>query len=218
LKSAVKDLAFILSELSTYLQTEQYELAHSFLGMKVALVSTKTLLEESGASTNFFTGKTNKNEELLNFGCQSITNLLNKVVEGGSKNADFSISVNLLDKIFQMFIEMRSKKVRQKFSEGLLASLSTAEAQTVLSRENSTVRKEVLEIVVDLNAVKTGLADIDLDFDKVLGAIQKVTKDTNLKEMSSLEINLLTYSILFLLTNQEFSVRDYAEHAFGILV
>jgi len=186
--------------------------------MKVALVSTKTLLEESGASTNFFTGKTNKNEELLNFGCQSITNLLNKVVEGGSKNADFSISVNLLDKIFQMFIEMRSKKVRQKFSEGLLASLSTAEAQTVLSRENSTVRKEVLEIVVDLNAVKTGLADIDLDFDKVLGAIQKVTKDTNLKEMSSLEINLLTYSILFLLTNQEFSVRDYAEHAFGILV
>ena len=36
--------------------------------------------------------------------------------------------------------------------------------------------------------------------------------------MKPLEINALTYSILHLLKNDEFSVRDYAQHAFGHLL
>jgi len=66
---------------------------------------------------------------------------------------------------------------------------------------------------VELNTVKRGLADIDLDFDVVLNAIQKVNDET--EAMQTLEEKtLIIYNVIYLVTHREFSVRDFAQHAF----
>jgi hypothetical protein len=59
-----------------------------------------------------------------------------------------------------MFLTMESKKAREVLAKGIYSAL-----------DNPT-----MYIVVDLNTVKKGFADIDYDFDKVLGGIKAVTE------------------------------------------
>jgi hypothetical protein len=54
-----------------------------------------------------------------------------------------------------MFLQMQSKKAREMLAKGLHKAYNT----------------EVTRILVDLNTVKKGMADVDYDFDKVLGGI-----------------------------------------------
>jgi len=73
----------------------------------------------------------------------------------------------------------------------------------------------VLGLVVDLNSVRHGLADVALDFDKVFAAIKTISTIGVTRE---LEVNLLTYCTLHLLTCDEYSVRDYALHALSNMI
>ena len=69
-------------------------------------------------------------------------------------------------------------------------------------------------------ALKKGMADVPLDYDKVLLAIKKITEIDIMDEenISKLELNALTYVIVHLLKSDEFSVRDFAHHAFSHLL
>lgn len=84
-------------------------------------------------------------EELLMFGCQAITNLL-------SLKSDTKIK----ERISEMFLQMQSKKARELLAKGL----------------HKVYDSQVTQILVDLNTVKKGVADIDYDYEKVLGGIQ----------------------------------------------
>lgn len=83
-------------------------------------------------------------EELLMFGCQAITNLLS------DKSSD-----KVKERISEMFLQMQSKKARELLAKGLHQCFNT----------------DVTALLVDLNTVKKGVADIDYDYEKVLGGI-----------------------------------------------
>ena len=66
----------------------------------------------------------------------------------------------MLDKIYQMFLRMESKKARQILAQGIhkvYGSVTSA-------------------ILVDLNTVKKGMADVDYDYEKVLSGIKLITE------------------------------------------
>jgi hypothetical protein len=86
-------------------------------------------------------------EELLMFGLTAITNLVNDKTD-----------IKIQERICEMFIQMQSKKARFCLAQGLDKCFKT----------------EVTSILVDLNTVKKGHADVDYDFDKVLNGIQKI--------------------------------------------
>jgi len=70
---------------------------------------------------------------------------------------------------------------------------------------------------MDMNKIKKGMADLTLDFDKVLGALERVNifieEGLNTTEMSALLFNMLN-----LVKNEEFSVRDFAQHSISKLI
>lgn len=105
-----------------------------------------------------------------------------------------------------MFLDMQSRKARQLLANGLYTTL-----------KSHAVSEQVLMIVVNLNTVKRGTADIDFDLDKLLNAIKQITK-IDQTQLLPLDLNLLVYGILYLLANEEFSVREYAEHALTYLL
>ena len=74
---------------------------------------------------------------------------------------------------------------------------------------------KVLGLVADLNKVKRGKADIDLDFDTVLNAVQGICELENTKSLDNIYV---TYNIVYLVQSHEYSVRDYAQHAFEKLL
>jgi hypothetical protein len=78
------------------------------------------------------------------FGCQAITNLLTDKTDP-----------KIQDRISEMFLSMQSKKAREMLAKGLHKAYNT----------------EVTKILVDLNTIKKGMADVEYDFDKVLGGI-----------------------------------------------
>jgi hypothetical protein len=61
------------------------------------------------------TGRQNRAEELLMFGCQALTVLFEKLqtlaVDGSSP--DSGVSEAVLSRVFPMFLRMESRKVRQ---------------------------------------------------------------------------------------------------------
>ena len=65
-----------------------------------------------------------------------------------------------------MLLYMESRKARQSLTEKLLIALS----------DQNTFDKEYLEIIRDMCALKKGMADVPLDYDKVLKAIKKITE------------------------------------------
>jgi hypothetical protein len=103
------------------------------------------------------------------FGLTAITNLL-------TPDTDFKIQ----ERISEMFLQMKSKKGRELLAKGLDRCFHT----------------EISAILVDLNTVKKGMADVDYDYDKVLGGIQAITK---LPMVANPAYNVLLYSILALL-------------------
>lgn len=107
-----------------------------------------------------------------------------------------------------MFLDMQSRKARQLLANGLY---------TTMKAGGHAVSEPILMIVVNLNTVKKGTADIDFDLDKLLNAIKQITKFET-SHMLPLDLNLLVYGVLYLLANEEFSVREYAEHALAHLM
>ena len=102
------------------------------------------------------------------------------------------------EKISEMFLHMRSKKARELLANGL----------------NSVYKTETTQTLVQLNSIKKGVADVDYDYEKVLAGIKQVSERKGLSE----EQNVLLFSILALLTHQEYSVREYSLHAVSQLV
>lgn len=109
----IKDLIFVISEVANYLKAgeelNQSKISHvntnsnlDFLEMTVTVISMKNLHQESSHNTYY--------EELLHFGCKSVTNLISKVP---------SVSESLLDKIYLMFLSLKSLRIRASFSAGL---------------------------------------------------------------------------------------------------
>ncbi len=60
-----------------------------------------------------------------------------------------------------------------------------------------------------MNKTKKGMADITLDFEKVLAALGKVTS-LDLAGLKQTESSALLFNVLNLLLSDEYSVRDYA--------
>jgi hypothetical protein len=73
-----------------------------FLEMTVSVIGMKNLHHESFYNSYF--------EELLHFGCKSVANLINKVP---------LVSDAMIDKIYQMFLTLKSLRIRTAFSQGL---------------------------------------------------------------------------------------------------
>jgi hypothetical protein len=95
-----------------------------------------------------------------------------------------------------MFLQMQSKKARELLAKGLNKKFDSA----------------VTRILVDLNTVKKGFADIDYDYEKVLGGIKSINELYEIQAFNA-NITVLLYCILALLLHQEFSVREYSLHA-----
>ena len=136
------------------------------------------------------------------FGCSALTTLIGQVLSIGG-----AIQQKVLDNVFILLLYMESKKVRQSLTEGLMLSLEGSDL----------MRQEYLQMIKDMCSLKKGMADVPLDYDKVLNAIKKITEldFTNEQHVKRLETNAFTYLIVHLLKNEEFSVRDYAQHAFS---
>jgi hypothetical protein len=132
--------------------------------MIVSLVSHKSLLKVTSdsfgtASSNFFADKAQKNEQLLTFATQAICGLITKIMKASGEYP----SIELLQKIFAIFLDLASKKVREKLATGLNEVLGSGSMST-----------QGLELIKKLNKVKRGAADIDLDFDTVLKAVEEI--------------------------------------------
>lgn len=65
-----------------------------------------------------------------------------------------------------MLLTMESKKARESFTEGLEAVLS----------QTGILKPEILLAIKDMNSTKKGMADVTLDFEKVLAALETITK------------------------------------------
>lgn len=130
-------------------------------------------------------------EELLHFGCKSLAKLIPKVQ---------SLDDKLIDRIFQLFLSLKSIRIRQSLSLGLQGSLGNY------------LKAEALDIICNLNKLKRGAADLELDYDSVIKTIQSLIENDTINSLKSLELQAITYSVAHLLENEEFSVRDFANH------
>jgi hypothetical protein len=90
---------------------------------------------------------------LLHFGCKSVTNLITKVP---------TVSDALLDKVYLMFLSLRSLRIRASFSANL---------HTALENKQKAIRPEVLGTIANLNKLRRGAADMELDYDLVIKTI-----------------------------------------------
>ncbi len=150
----IKDLIFVISEVANYLRVgeelNQSKISHlnnplDFLEMTVSVISMKNLHQESSHNTYY--------EELLHFGCKSVTNLITKVP---------TVSEALLDKVYLMFLSLRSLRIRASFSANL---------HTALENKQKAIRPEVLATIANLNKLRRGAADMELDYDLVIKTI-----------------------------------------------
>ena len=98
-----------------------------------------------------------------------------------------------------MMLHMESKRARESFTQGL---------QDVL-KDAGIIKGEILDAIQDMNKTKKGMADVTLDFDKVLSAIEKVN-NLDLTDLKNAESSALLFNVLNLLLSEEYSVRDYA--------
>ena len=91
-----------------------------------------------------------------------------------------------------MFIYMKSKRARELLAKGLDEVFAT----------------ETTSVVVKLNTLKKGMADVDYDYEKILQGIAQA-QELRIEE----EQLVLVFCVLSLVTHQEYSVREYALHA-----
>jgi hypothetical protein len=125
--------------------------------------------------------KTNKLEDLLIFGLTAITKLIQK----GSAH---------FGKVCEFFLHMQSKPARQLLAQGL----------------HKVEQSDSTAVLVKLNTIRKGFADVDYDFELILEGVQAVSQ---MKEINP----ALLYCTLALTRHQEYSVRESALHAFAQL-
>lgn len=186
-----KDLLFIQSELSSYLKQDNI-INYDFLDMIVSVLSIRNI-----HNPYLY------NDELLLFGTKSVTNLIPKVKKGDFKP-------ELLDKIMQLFMVLNLKKAREQLSVGLCKAMS--------GQHQSMIGAETLKLIVEMTKLKRGVADMELDCDNAIKAIKRFIEQETKELFSLLELSALTYCIVYLCQNEEFSVREYAEHALGFVL
>jgi len=136
------------------------------------------------------------NEELVLFGIKSITGLVRKIKD---------LSPVLLDRIMQLFLAVNMKKAREQLANGF------AEAM-----KGRGMQDETLEMIKKLNKLKRGLADLELDCDSCIVAIKDFLSVDN-QELGFLDISGISYCIVYLCQHEEYSLREYAEHALNHL-
>ena len=66
---------------------------------------------------------------------------------------------------------------------------------------------EILEMVVSMTKLKRGLADMELDIDSAIRAIQSFLER---QDYEMIEIQAITYCIVYLMQHEEYSMREYA--------
>lgn len=96
---------------------------------------------------------------------------------------------------------MKNLKVRETLCFALLDNASKIDC----------VREEVMQSILNLNKIKRGLADVEIDYDLAIKTIEQIER-TGLYKLSAFELKTFTYSILFHLQSPEFSLRDYCSH------
>jgi hypothetical protein len=101
-----KDLLFILSELSGYLEAGS-PVCLGFLEVIVQIMSIRQLHSSSKS-----------NDDVLSFGARCISMLIPKVGEGALK-------AEVIDQIMRIFLRVKSPKVRARLSTGLASSLAS---------------------------------------------------------------------------------------------
>lgn len=112
----LSSLTFIVSELSSYLPCEQSDDALSFLEMIVSMLSSKGILQ-ANTNSGYISSRTNRNEDLLVFGCSAVISLFKTLLQNSSTTS--LVSENLLNKVLLMMLNMESKRARENFTEGL---------------------------------------------------------------------------------------------------
>lgn len=76
-----------------------------------------------------------------------------------------------------------------------------------------------MQCVLDLNTVKKGTAELDLDAELVLAALQKITQvKPETPVACTLDLPVCFYAVLHLLVHPEFSMRETAELALRSLL
>jgi hypothetical protein len=97
--------------------------------------------------------------------------------------------------ILQLFMYVKSPKVRAALAQGI-QSLGLMNAST-------------LQMIVGMNKLKRGLADMELDIDQAIKAIQTFLEN---ESYSLIEKFSITYCVVFLMQHEEYSMREYAHH------
>lgn len=105
-----------------------------------------------------------------------------------------------MDKILQLFLNLKNIRIRNTLAVGLKDSL-----------KGNILKSDVLEVIVNLNKLKRGAADLELDYDLIIKTIESLMSN-DLSTWNRLELQGVSYSILYLISSEEFSVRDYAAH------
>ena len=67
----------------------------------------------------------------------------------------------------------------------------------------------ILSMIVSMTKLKRGLADMELDIDSAIQGIQKFLES---QDYQMIEIQSMTYCIVFLMQHEEYSMREYALH------
>jgi hypothetical protein len=67
-----------------------------------------------------------------------------------------------------------------------------------------------------LNTLKRGSADIELDADTAITELKSLTESAS--HLNFLDLCAIAYSVLYLLQNLEYSVREFAEHAYSYIL
>ena len=89
---------------------------------------------------------------MLGAGAKCITNLIPKIEKA-------ELPHSLVEKIFRLFMCVKGIRVRRQLAEGL---------QTALK---GIINNKVLDLLTNLNQLKRGLADLELDCDKAISAL-----------------------------------------------
>ncbi|TNV87999.1 hypothetical protein FGO68_gene14880 [Halteria grandinella] len=184
----IKDLIFVMSEIAKHLPAGDSH-NQNFLEMIISVLSMKNL-HQSDYATSYY-------EELLQFGVSSLASIFDKLPTVALTQTA------LIDKLFQLFLLLRSLRIRNTLAQ----SLQTCKLNTV-------VKPDVLQIVSDLNRLKRGAADLELDYDCVIKTIERTIEGQGQLEatLTEVELQAITYSIVHLMQSEEFSVRDFACH------
>lgn len=196
--SSAKDMLFVLSEISNYLSSND-PINNDFLDMIVQIMAIKNI------------HKVNQhNSDLLSYGARSITNLIPKVPEG-------QLSAALLDRILQLFLHILNPRIRQQLALGLQAAFA---AGTSKSSHHGFLSEGCLAQLVNLNKLKRGLADLELDCDSAISAIQSMTEDPSqlLQSFDVHQLAAIAYSTSYYCRHDEYSVREYAIHFLAYLL